>query len=168
MRITNVRNTLLAAALCLAPSALMAAAGGVPGPTPQPGQQFPQEPADVKVEWAGNDTFVNQFDYVGKLVAVVTVSDAQTGQPIGNLSKGNFTATWSSVYPLCAQPEIKSVAASGTGIYRVSFGFSEGTLCMWRTGQYPVALKIFSNFNPGNPFSPGSYQGQVASLVQLH
>jgi hypothetical protein len=166
MKLTNLRNTLLAAALCLSPSALMAAAGGIPVPNPQPNPQH--APADVQMVWGGSYVQLNTFDFVGRLEAIITVSDAQTGLAIDNLSKGNFTASWSNVYPLCAPPEIKAFYPSPGGLYRMTFGFSESTLCTWKAGQYPVALQVYSTFNPGNPFSVGSYQGQVASLVQLH
>jgi hypothetical protein len=163
MKLTISRNTLLTAVLCLAPSALMAAAGGIPGPTPHP--NAPPSPADLQVVWAGDNVALG---YQSTLQVVLTVSDSETGLPVSNLSKGNFTATFASVYPLCSAPIIKSVFNPTPGIYQLVMGFADNTLCTWKPARFPVAFQVFSTFNPANPLSPGSYQGQVSTLLEVH
>jgi hypothetical protein len=162
MKRAQFQNLLLTAAFCLTP--LMAAAGGIPGPNPHPNPT--PDPADVQAVWAGNNVALGTEN---PLQALVTVADSATGLPVTNLSKGNFTATFALVNALCSAPIIKTVSSSVPGVYLVTFGFDPNTtVCTWKVAQYPVALQVYSIGNPFLINSPGSYQGQVATLLTIH
>ena len=161
MKINSLAGATMSVVLSLAP--VLAAVGG-PGPIPLPQPQL--APADVQVVSAGNNV---RLGYVSDLLpTVVTVTDAKTGAPVQFLSKGNFTFTFAPVVQLCAAPVIKSVTSQVPGVYNVVLGHGPDTLCSWKVAEYPVAVQVYSVANEFLPYTPGSYQGQVATLITIH
>jgi hypothetical protein len=163
MKMSSLARATMSVVMSLAP--VLAATGGIPGPNPHPQPQLAA--ADVQVVSAGNNV---SLGYVSTdLPTVVTVTDAQTGAPVQYLSKGNFTFTFAPVVQLCAAPVIKSVSSQVPGVYNVVLGHDQNTtLCSWKVAEYPVAVQVYSVGNEILPFSPGSYQGQVSTLITIH
>lgn len=122
----------------------------------------------MRVESTGNG--VRPGHNEDNVQMIVTVADSQTGKPVINLAKSNFTVTFSVLgnVPACVvAPIIKTVENPVAGVYRLNVGYNNAACMGWYKGMYPVALQVSSTFNPLNPYSPGSYQGQIATLVEV-
>lgn len=91
---------------------------------------------------------------------LILVTDSETGEPVNNLTIDNFRVKnhFSIKGKRCACSEIKSLATTAQGAYRVKLGFSsKKTDCFWQPGSYLLQIMV----------KDSESQGQTATTLNI-
>ncbi len=91
---------------------------------------------------------------------LILVTDSETGEPVNNLTIDNFQVKnhFSIKGKRCACSEIKSLATTAQGAYRIKLGFSsKKTDCFWQPGSYLLQIMV----------KDSESQGQTATTLNI-